>query len=510
MNIARRTIDSRTPGPLQLGTVWLPLPHILMLPLVAFTWMWRTGVGGAIPSMVAYVAGVLGIFRLVRGGLQMTFGHEREARIAGWFAALAYAGNPNLVYLQTTAMTEPLYLALFIWGTVYFSEFVFAIRERRDSAAQRYLVRSGLFFCLGMLTRYDGWFAGATFGMAAILVLAYVLHARGEAWGDLLRDAHWRKAFAGFALWLLITPAIWFPWNWLGFEDPMAFATGPYSARGIEQRTRKPSDPHHPGWNSSEVATLYFVKSAKLNMAGANWQQRAWIWFAVLGSVLCLLWTRRLWMWLLLWVPVPFYALSIAHGGVPIFLPAWYPFSYYNTRYGTQLFPAVIVFSALLLFLLMVKLKQAGYGLRLAVLALAFVAAGYISLWRQTPIVLQEAIVNARTRVAFEAKLAAELAKLPPNSTLLMYSGEHGGALQRLGMDMKRTLNEGNRKAWKRALPNPAEAADYVVATQGDAIAEAVSRHPDNWKRSPKFIPRAESRYYLPIDGAETHPASNR
>ena len=50
MNIARRTIDSRTPGPLQLGTVWLPLPHIVMLPLVAFTWMWQTGVGGAIPS----------------------------------------------------------------------------------------------------------------------------------------------------------------------------------------------------------------------------------------------------------------------------------------------------------------------------------------------------------------------------------------------------------------------------------------------------------------------------
>ena len=49
MNIARRTIDSRTPGPLQLGTVWLPLPHIVMLPLVAFTWLWRTGVGGAIP-----------------------------------------------------------------------------------------------------------------------------------------------------------------------------------------------------------------------------------------------------------------------------------------------------------------------------------------------------------------------------------------------------------------------------------------------------------------------------
>ena len=165
MNIARRTIDSRTPGPLQLGTVWLPLPHIVMLPLVAFTWMWRTGVGGAIPSMIAYVASVLGVFRLVRGGLQRGFGMERESRMAAWFAALTLAANPNLIYLQTTAMTEPLYLAFFIWATVYLSDFVFGLRDRKDESAQRALVRSGFFLFLGMLTRYDGWFAGATYGL---------------------------------------------------------------------------------------------------------------------------------------------------------------------------------------------------------------------------------------------------------------------------------------------------------------------------------------------------------
>ena len=27
LNIARRIVDSRTPGPEQIGTVWLPLPH---------------------------------------------------------------------------------------------------------------------------------------------------------------------------------------------------------------------------------------------------------------------------------------------------------------------------------------------------------------------------------------------------------------------------------------------------------------------------------------------------
>ncbi|HKR83995.1 MAG TPA: hypothetical protein VJS37_07445, partial [Terriglobales bacterium] len=69
MNIARRVIDSRTPGLLQLGTVWLPLPHLLMLPFVAFRWLWQTGIGGSFPSMLSYVFSVLGIFRLVRAVL---------------------------------------------------------------------------------------------------------------------------------------------------------------------------------------------------------------------------------------------------------------------------------------------------------------------------------------------------------------------------------------------------------------------------------------------------------
>ncbi len=50
---------------------------------------------------------------------------------------------------------------------------------------------------------------------------------------------------------------------------------------------------------------------------------------------------RRAFNWtLLLWLPVPFYAYSIAFGSVPIFLPVWWPHSWYNTRYGTEMLPA--------------------------------------------------------------------------------------------------------------------------------------------------------------------------
>ena len=50
LDIARRIMDSRTPGWAQIGTTWLPLPHLLMIPLVRNDWLWRTGLAGAIPS----------------------------------------------------------------------------------------------------------------------------------------------------------------------------------------------------------------------------------------------------------------------------------------------------------------------------------------------------------------------------------------------------------------------------------------------------------------------------
>jgi len=131
INIARRVFDSRTPGLLQLGTVWLPLPHLLMIPFLFSDWMWKTGVGGSIPSMTAYIFGTLGVFRLLRGALGFSPA-DTMARVAAWGAAIVYAANPNLIYLQATAMTEPLYLALFIWAVGYFNEFVRRAGNRDD------------------------------------------------------------------------------------------------------------------------------------------------------------------------------------------------------------------------------------------------------------------------------------------------------------------------------------------------------------------------------------------
>src|SRR5271163_3091481 len=106
INIARRVFDSRTPGLLQLGTVWLPLPHLLMIPFLLADSAWRSGIGGSVPSMVAYALGAAGVFRLVRNALSFNARPNPAVRVAAWLSAITYAANPNLIYLQVTAMTE--------------------------------------------------------------------------------------------------------------------------------------------------------------------------------------------------------------------------------------------------------------------------------------------------------------------------------------------------------------------------------------------------------------------
>src|SRR3984885_13178431 len=106
LNIARRVFDSRIPRFSELGSVWLPLPHILMLPFVQVYAWWADGIAGTVPSSLAYLAACVGIYRLARRWLE-----PAAAALALAFLAL----NPNLLYLQTTAMTEPLFVCEMIW-----------------------------------------------------------------------------------------------------------------------------------------------------------------------------------------------------------------------------------------------------------------------------------------------------------------------------------------------------------------------------------------------------------
>ena len=96
-------------------------------------------------------------------------------------------------------------------------------------------------------------------------------------------------------------------------------------------------------------APLFGEKSAELNLAAGNWQ-KLWLLLALTGVIPSRGWKRtraQMRPMLLLWIPLLFYPLSVAYSGVPIYVPVWWPFSYYNVRYGVELLPAFAVFLAL-------------------------------------------------------------------------------------------------------------------------------------------------------------------
>src|SRR5215471_16929954 len=142
LNIARRIVDSRTPGYDQVGTVWLPLLHWALIPFARVDSLWVSGLAGAIPSAIAFVLAGSFLFAAAR-------------RIFGGAAAIAataiWALNPNVLYLQSIPMTESLWSACFaalLYFTVRFGE------------TQRWTAAAGAAIAAlaGTITRYEGWF----------------------------------------------------------------------------------------------------------------------------------------------------------------------------------------------------------------------------------------------------------------------------------------------------------------------------------------------------------------
>jgi hypothetical protein len=474
INIARRVFDSRTPGLLQLGTVWLPLPHLLMLPFLISRRLWQTGMGGSVPSLIGYVLSVVGVCRLMQIVLSACEVKETQSsRLATWLAVAIFAANPNLIYLQTTAMTEPVYLPFFLWSIVFFAEALRRCRQSELNQANSALVKCG--FCLAgaSLTRYDGWLLSVV-----IVVAGLGLVYRGNF-------TSLRPGFNKLVLLAAAGPVLWLAYNAAVYRNPLEFATGPYSAKAIELKSNPPGLALHPGSHNLPVAFQYFFKSAELNLAPGVLQM-FWVSALLLGTAIVLLFQRKLWPLLLLWIPVPFYMLSIAYGGVPLYVPTWWPFSLYNVRYGIEMLPAFAVFPASAAYGLMRFVSTPRARTAIAVIFLVLAATSYVLAFRAGPVSFKEAVVNSRSRVALEKQVASIIETLPDNTTFLMYLGDHVGIFQRAGIPLSHVINEGNHRPWKRptdpdglwerALAQPAEYANIAIAFDSDPVAAGANK----------------------------------
>ncbi|MGA1995877.1 MAG: glycosyltransferase family 39 protein [Bryobacteraceae bacterium] len=344
LNIARRIFDSRTPGYDQLGSPWLPLPHLLMLPLVRVNAWWHNGLAGTIPSAICFV--LAGTFLFAAAG--RLFGAT-----AGAVAAALFALNPNVLYLQATPMSEPCFWAAFL-ALLYFTV------RFRSTQGWHTAIAAGVAAGAAAMSRYDGWF------LLPFVALYFFLTARKRWTAAILFSA---IAAAGPLWWLL--------YNWWLSGRPLDFYSGPYSALAIQGST------HYPGQGNWPIAWLYYRTAVEL-CAGTG------LVIVGLAGIATALWKRAIWPTLFLALPPVFYIWSLHSSGNPIHLPVLPPFSYYNSRYGTEAIPLLAFGGAALAAAVPERLR------RLA--AVALVAAS-LAVWILHPsperwITWKESVVN--------------------------------------------------------------------------------------------------------------------
>jgi hypothetical protein len=140
--VARRILDSLTPSWEQIGAVWLPLPHLLNALPVQIDWMYRTGASAIAISIVCFAITAASLAQLVRT--------STGSRSGGILAAALFATNPNVLYLQSTPMTEPLLFALSTLVVLHLAQWVMAPEIGIRRAV-------GWTIVAACLTRYEAW-----------------------------------------------------------------------------------------------------------------------------------------------------------------------------------------------------------------------------------------------------------------------------------------------------------------------------------------------------------------
>jgi hypothetical protein len=230
--VARRIIDNITPGWQQIGAVWLPLPHLLNALPVQIDLFYRTGASAVAISVASFAIAAGAIAWIV---------FALTGSIAVSLAATAlFAFNPNVIYLQSTPMTEPLLLAtttvavamLIAWcdanprsperlalhratvrgrSTSLPEPRSASLSEPRSASLSGERWPVGIAFALACLTRYEAWPVTASALAAAI----WTRWRRGQPLQTVWREVgaialYPAIAVAGFAIFSRVVVGQWF------------------------------------------------------------------------------------------------------------------------------------------------------------------------------------------------------------------------------------------------------------------------------------------------------------
>ena len=446
MEGARRIFDSLTPGYEEIGSVWLPLFHLLAAPLARSDFLWRTGLAGSIVSSAAFAGIAWLMYRLGTA--------VNGSRAAGLLALAGILLSPNLLYLAGTPLTEP--LAIF-WAVLV----VYELFRYRETGRLRTLLGAAGAAFLGTLTRYEEWYV---LPFAAF----FVLLARRQSWELRLRHALVFSIVSGAG------PMLWLLHNAYRFANPLEFYNGPFSAQAIYAHQLATTAFPYPTDGKLLLSARYYLEDLKLVFG---------IWpleLAVLGLVA---WTanRRVWgkgaVAFLFLVPLPFYIHALAYAALPLYVPTLFPFTYYNLRYGVEMAPALALFPTFLLPRGLPRRLRNGL-LAFFVVVLAWQGYSLFAGGAGGLAVVKEGILNTPCRSGRQQAIIRFLRVHYDGQRVLLAAGKWPCVMPEVGISYRNTITEMNRKYWRRLRPDAAKWVEWIIRGEGDAVDDLMRAYP--------------------------------
>jgi hypothetical protein len=446
MEGARRIFDSVTPGYQEIGSVWLPLYHLICAPLALNDFLWRSGLAGGIVSSAAFALTCYFLFRL---------GAEMNQNVAAGLAAVSgVLLCPSFLYLASTPLTEPLAI---LWLTLV----VYALFRYTLSGSWKALTGAAVAAVLGTLTRYDMWTV-LPFATALVLIISPC------AWRLRVLRAAFFAGIAGAG------PLAWMIHNAHRFGNPLEFYNGFGSALDIYAHQLATTAFAYPTAGSLTISARYYLEDLKLVIGAGS------LILAVMGVVAwCaeLRGSRRAAAALLLIVPLPFYIQAMAHSAVPLYVPTLFPHTYYNLRYGMEMIAATALFPSF------VFVPHMGRRLRLAMLVifLAVLGGQFLRLTsggaQEMPIV-KESVLNTPCRSPMQQAIIAYLRAHYDGKHILVAAGKWPCVMPEVGIDFRNTLSNNNRPYWVKMQTEPQKWVQWIIRGEGDDVDRLMRSYP--------------------------------
>ena len=220
---ARKIVDwADNPGLDQVGTVWLPLPHFLLVPVSLIDPLFRTGFAGLVVSLPSLAITSMLLYRIIR--TQTDLSHIAFA------GALLYASNPNILYMGITAMTEAPFMLFFVTAAYYFQKWY---QNHNITYKSHNLIRCSIFVSLATLCRYEGWIIPI---FVTLFVIIFMVRKQSNVDTKQKINAILISvlSFSGIAFWLI--------WNMNVYGDPLEFAHAQYysaASQALERTNRE-------------------------------------------------------------------------------------------------------------------------------------------------------------------------------------------------------------------------------------------------------------------------------